>query len=71
MELVVNILELLRRRWVCQVVRTGYHNGAGCHAEEPHHDEEWGCGWRFELSVEDTPRNRELLGVTDEVARRL
>jgi hypothetical protein len=36
-------------RWVCGVVRSGYHNGAQCRPQEPHSG--WGCGWRCELSV--------------------
>lgn len=70
-ELVINVGPLLHRRWVCQIVRTGYHNGAGCRASEPHHGDDWGCGWRFEMSIDDTPENRELLGITSEIARAL
>ena len=70
-ELCINVLPLLRRRWACGVVRSGFHNGAGCRPGDPHHHEDWGCGWRFELSVADTPDNRSLLGIDDETARRL
>ena len=49
------------RRWVCQVVRSGYHNGSGCGPEEPHGW--WGCEYRLEVSLPDTPNNRERLGV--------
>jgi len=71
-ELVVNVFSLLRRRWVCGVVRSGFHNGAGCSStDEPFHDPSWDCGWRFELSVSDTPQNRARLGITDEIAAQL
>ena len=39
------------RRWVCQVVRSGYHNGAHCTPDDPHYD--WGCGYRVEASLTD------------------
>lgn len=39
------------RRWVCNVVRSGYHNGAFCTPDEPHR--EWGCGFRWESSLTD------------------
>jgi hypothetical protein len=53
--------EALRRRWVCEVVRSGYHNGAGCSPTDAH--EGWDCGWRLELSLPDTPASRRLLRV--------
>lgn len=68
-ELVVNIEPLLIRRWVCQVVRSGYHNGANCRPDEPHVD--WGCAYRFEFSLEDNEKNRKLLGITEEIAKQL
>lgn len=40
------------RRWVCQVMRSGYHNGAACHADEPHASP-WNCGYRWECSLTD------------------
>jgi hypothetical protein len=46
-------------RWVCQVVRSGYHNGAHCRPDEPHRD--WGCGYRYELSVAATDEARQAL----------
>lgn len=49
--------EAFQRRWVCQVVRSGYHNGAGCQPDEPHGD--WGCGVRWEASL--TERQWEAL----------
>lgn len=36
------------KRWVCQVVRSGYHNGANCSPNAPHGD--WGCEYRYEIS---------------------
>lgn len=41
--------QLRERRWVCQVVRSGYHNGAYCNEKDPHED--WDCGWRHEVSL--------------------
>ena len=41
--------ETVQARWVCQVVRSGYHNGAGCYANDPHPG--WACGWRCEVSI--------------------
>lgn len=70
-EIVVNIEPLLRRRWVCQVVRSGYHNGAGCTPSEHDHHGGWGCAYRFEMSIQDTPENRALLGISDAQAARL
>lgn len=40
------------RHWVCFVVRTSYHNGAKCSESDPHGDD-WRCGWRNELSLDD------------------
>lgn len=42
----------LVRRWVCAVVRSGFHNGAHCDAYDPH-DKAWGCGYRTEVSLTD------------------
>lgn len=67
-ELVVNIASLVHRQWVCGVVRSGFHNGAGCNPSDDCHDSSWGCGFRFELSIADTPKGRALLGITDDIA---
>lgn len=53
--------ELLKRRWVCSVVRSGYHNGSPCEPNNPH-SEPWQCGYRWELSLTDVERDR-LMGV--------
>lgn len=37
-------------RWVCEVVRHGYHNGPGCTPSYPH-DGSWDCHMRAELSL--------------------
>lgn len=37
-------------RWVCEVVRSGYRNGAGCSPMHPH-EGSWDCRMRAELSV--------------------
>lgn len=39
----------LTKRWVCEVVRSGYHNGASCRSSEPHSG--WGCGYYYEASI--------------------
>lgn len=36
---------LFERRWRCDVVASGYHNGAKCDPDEPH-DDVW-CGYRW------------------------
>lgn len=41
--------QLLVKRWVCEVVRSGYHNGAGCSPKDPHG--EWNCCYRYEISL--------------------
>jgi len=42
------------KRWVCGVVRSGFHNGSNCTPTEGepqgHHDPSWGCGYRYEIS---------------------
>jgi hypothetical protein len=38
-------------RWICGVVDSGFHNGAGCHPGEDHHDESWRCGWYWRATV--------------------
>lgn len=52
--------EFFHRRWVCGVLRSGFHNGATCHADSDWHDASWGCGWRWEASVHATPETDEL-----------
>lgn len=42
---------LFRRQWVCQVVRSGLHNGAGCFAGDAHGG--YRCGYRREASLSD------------------
>jgi len=37
------------KRWVCQVQRSGFHNGCECDAREPHAGRD--CGWRMEASL--------------------
>lgn len=47
------------RRWVCQVFRSGYHNGATCGPSDPH-DSSWRCEYRTEmrLSASDAQMER-------------
>lgn len=40
---------LLTKRWVCQVARSGYHNGASCRPDDAHND--WGCDYYYEASI--------------------
>jgi hypothetical protein len=42
---------LFSGRWVCGVVRRGYHNGSGCGPSDEHGS--WDCGWRWEASLSD------------------
>ena len=44
--------ELLTKRWVCQVARSGYHNGASCRPDDAH--DGWGCGYYYEASIRAT-----------------
>ncbi len=44
--------ELFNRRWVCQVAKSNFHNGAHCSPDYPH-DEPWDCGYRWEASLTD------------------
>lgn len=43
------------RHWVCNVVRSGYHNDVHCGPRDPHDAKEWRCGYRneFRLSLTD------------------
>ena len=36
------------KRWICEVVRSGYHNGAHCSPVDPH--EGWNCGYFYEYT---------------------
>ena len=45
--------------WVCAVVRSGYHNGAGCSPRDPHED--WDCQYRYETSLPASERTAALL----------
>jgi hypothetical protein len=38
-----------RRRWICGVGSSGYHNGVDCHPDDPHGG--WGCGWYYTAKV--------------------
>lgn len=38
--------EMAAKRWVCEVVESGYHNGARCSAADPHAG--WNCGYFYE-----------------------
>jgi|SRR5689334_14150620 len=53
-------LQLGRKRWVCQVVRSGYNNGAGCTHNDPHGGD-WGCGVRHEASLTEA-QYQQLFG---------
>jgi hypothetical protein len=55
--------EKFDRRWVCQVTRSGFHNGCGCRPSEPHGG--WNCGWRWEASLPDNGHTRRLLGAAE------
>lgn len=44
---------MMRRKWVCVVMRSGFHNGCECREGEPHVG--WDCGFRWEMSLIETP----------------
>lgn len=44
--------EVLTKRWVCQVARSGYHNGASCRPDDAHNG--WGCDYYYEASIRAT-----------------
>jgi hypothetical protein len=48
--------DVFDRRWVCMVVRTGYHNGCRCTPSDPHGG--WGCEYRWEASLTDAEARR-------------
>ena len=50
--------ELLTKRWVCQVARSGYHNGASCRPDDAH--DGWGCGYYYEASIRATEYEEKL-----------
>lgn len=45
------------RRWVCEVLRSGYHNGATCNPRDPHSG--WNCGYRNECHISLTDEQME------------
>lgn len=45
------------RRWTCEVLRSGYHNGATCNPREPHSG--WNCGYRNECFISLTDEQME------------
>ena len=40
------------RRWVCEVLKSGLHNGATCNYKDPHGGLD--CGWRYEVHLSYT-----------------
>lgn len=40
----------INAQWICGVVASGHHNGAGCTPSDSHHDPIWGCGWYFNFN---------------------
>jgi len=58
------ILGSFERRWICQVLRSGYHNGATCNPSDPHGND-WGCSYRYEASLNEATYER-FLKVLDE-----
>jgi hypothetical protein len=52
---------LYERKWVCEVVRSGYHNGAHCRPSDPH-GTDWGCSAQWVAqNLPDTPEARALV----------
>lgn len=52
---------LFTRRWVCDVVASGFHNGAGCTADDPHDSH---C--RYLWTARFTDKKAAELGMTPE-----
>jgi hypothetical protein len=53
----------LQPRWICQVVRGGYHNGSWCSPADPHGG--WDCGWYFSYTPKAVgPDDRLVIEVT-------
>lgn len=48
-------------QWVCGVGRSGFSNGDNCTPDEPHDRTQWGCAYRYELSVYATETNAATL----------
>jgi len=42
-------------RWICDVVDSGYHNGARCNPREPHGGD-WACGYYWRATVPQVHR---------------
>jgi hypothetical protein len=47
---------VLYKHWVCEVVRSGFHNGAMCSPSDPHDD--WGCAYKHEASMSEAQFKR-------------
>jgi lysozyme family protein len=55
------------RKWVCMVVRSGYHNGAACTPDDPHGSTVWGCAYRYEVTYREATfaQLERIGGITD------
>jgi hypothetical protein len=42
--------------WRCEVVSSGYHNGARCSPKEPHGG--WNCGWAWTSTISAPPPSK-------------
>jgi hypothetical protein len=47
--LVSALADNAERRWICEVVDSGFHNGAHCTPREPHAG--WSCGWYWRSTI--------------------
>ena len=57
--------ELFVRRWRCEVLSSGFHNGATCNPNEPHQG--WDCEYKWMApALDDTQATRKLLDVGEE-----
>lgn len=61
-----DLRKMFTRRWVCQVLRSGYHNGSACNPDSPHDPTFWRCGYRWEASLPDLPAWRNAFGLGGE-----
>jgi hypothetical protein len=49
----------LYSKWICNVARSGFHNGAACNSADPH-SPSWACGYRYEMIIFATGRDKSM-----------
>jgi hypothetical protein len=56
--LVTQLADSAERRWICEVVDSGFHNGAHCDPRDPHPG--WDCGWYWRSTIKAKAPPRTL-----------